>query len=53
MQKNEGRKLKFYDGVYLGYHVLRAGYDVTYYGDKGLELKVVYVRSREPGIEAH
>ena len=43
LQKNEGKKLKFYDSAYLRYHVLRAVYDVKYFGDKGLGLRAVYV----------
>ena len=33
--------------------MLRAGYDVKYFGDKGFGSKVVYMQIREPGIEAH
>ena len=51
-QKNEGKKLKFYDVPHLTYHVLQAGYDVKYFGDKGLGLMVVYVALGCSGSEA-
>ena len=44
-QKNEVEKLKFYDVSYAVYHALLAGYDVKYFGDKGLGLRAVYVAS--------
>ena len=52
MKKYEGKKLKFYDVPYTAYDVLLAGYDVKYFGDKGLGLMVVYVALGCSGSEA-
>ena len=49
---NEGKKLKFYDVPYLAHRVLQAGYDVKYFGDKGLGLKAVYVALGRSASEA-
>ena len=43
IQKNEGKKLKFYDIAYLRYHIPYSGYDVKFFGDNGLWLRWVYV----------
>ncbi len=44
VQKNEGKKLKFYDVAYTVYHILQAGYDVNYSRDIGLGFRLVYVK---------
>ena len=53
LQKNEGKKLKFYDSAYLRYHVLRAGYDVTFFGDKGMRMSEVYVMTRKADTDSY
>ena len=51
--KNEGKKLNFNDIAYLRYHIPYSGYDVNYFGGKGLILCVIHVNVWRPEAEVY